>query len=108
MGVVRLGPQEARHAGAAQRTLRHPIGCVGTGLHSGARVSLTLQPGEPDSGIRFLRYDRSGARPLPARFDQVCDTTMCTALGEPGGVTVATVEHLMAALAICEIGVGWP
>jgi UDP-3-O-[3-hydroxymyristoyl] N-acetylglucosamine deacetylase len=102
-GVVRLGLREARHDARAQRTLRNPIGCVGTGLHTGARVSLTLHPSEPDSGIRFLRYDRFGSRALPARFDQVCDTTMCTTLGEPGGVMVATVEHLMASLAICEI-----
>jgi UDP-3-O-[3-hydroxymyristoyl] N-acetylglucosamine deacetylase len=101
--VVRLGPQEALHNGSTQRTLRNPIGCVGTGLHTGARVSLTLHPSEPDSGIQFLRYDRAGSRPLPARFDQVCDTTMCTTLGESGGVMVATVEHLMASLAICEI-----
>jgi UDP-3-O-[3-hydroxymyristoyl] N-acetylglucosamine deacetylase len=101
--VVRLGPQEALHSGSTQRTLRNPIGCVGTGLHTGARVSLTLHPSEPDSGIRFLRYDRAASRPLSARFDQVCDTTMCTTLGEAGGVMVATVEHLMASLAICEI-----
>jgi UDP-3-O-[3-hydroxymyristoyl] N-acetylglucosamine deacetylase len=102
-GVLRLGPLEARHEDFAQRTLRHPIGCVGTGLHTGARVSLTLHPSAPDSGIRFLRYDRRGGRPLPARFDQVCDTTMCTTLGEPGGLMIATVEHLMASLAICEV-----
>ena len=86
-----------------QRTLRNPIGCVGTGLHSGAKVSLTLHPAGPDSGVRFVRYDRPGGSPVPARFDQVCDTTMCTALGDPGGTVVGTVEHLMAALAICEI-----
>jgi UDP-3-O-[3-hydroxymyristoyl] N-acetylglucosamine deacetylase len=100
---VRPGPQAAHRNGCTQHTLQNPIGCVGTGLHTGARVSLTLHPSEPDSGIRFFRYDRSGCRPLPARFDQVCDTTMCTTLGEPGGVMVATVEHLMASLAICEI-----
>lgn len=87
----------------AQRTLRNPIGCVGTGLHTGARVSLTLHPAEPDSGISFLRYDQPGSRPVRAHFDQVCDTTMCTTLGESGGVMIATVEHLMASLAICEI-----
>ena len=86
-----------------QRTLRNPIGCVGTGLHTGAKVSLTLHPAGPDTGVRFLRYDRPASLPVPARFDQVCDTTMCTALGDPGGTVVGTVEHLMAALAICEI-----
>jgi UDP-3-O-[3-hydroxymyristoyl] N-acetylglucosamine deacetylase len=85
-----------------QRTLRNPIGCVGIGLHTGAKVSLTLQPAGPDSGVRFVRYDGPGRPPVPARFDHVCDTAMCTVLGDPGG-TVGTVEHLMAALAICEI-----
>jgi UDP-3-O-[3-hydroxymyristoyl] N-acetylglucosamine deacetylase len=100
--VVKSGPQAAARE-LAQRTLRNPIGCVGTGLHTGARVSVTLHPAEVDSGIRFMRFDCPGSRPLQARFDQVCDTTMCTTLGEPGGVMVATVEHLMASLAICEI-----
>jgi UDP-3-O-[3-hydroxymyristoyl] N-acetylglucosamine deacetylase len=86
-----------------QRTLRNPIGCVGTGLHTGAKVSLTLHPAEPNSGVRFVRYDRPGRSIIPARFDQVCDTTTCTVLGDPGGTMVGTVEHLMAALAICEI-----
>jgi UDP-3-O-[3-hydroxymyristoyl] N-acetylglucosamine deacetylase len=101
--VVKLGPQGAYLNGRSQRTLRNPIGCVGTGLHTGARVSLSLHPADADSGIRFVRYDRPGSRPLHARFDQVCDTTMCTTLGEPGGTMIATVEHLMASLAICEI-----
>jgi UDP-3-O-[3-hydroxymyristoyl] N-acetylglucosamine deacetylase len=101
--VTKSGQQEHGHDGSVQRTLRNPIGCVGIGLHSGAKVSLTLHPAEPDTGIRFMRYDRPRGRTLNARFDQVCDTTMCTTIGEPGGTMVATVEHLMAALAICEI-----
>jgi UDP-3-O-[3-hydroxymyristoyl] N-acetylglucosamine deacetylase len=86
-----------------QRTLRNPIGCVGTGLHTGAKVSLTLHPARPDSGVSLVRYDRPGSSAIPARFDRVCDTTMCTALGDPGSTIVGTIEHLMAALAICEI-----
>jgi UDP-3-O-[3-hydroxymyristoyl] N-acetylglucosamine deacetylase len=86
-----------------QKTLRNPIGCVGTGLHTGARVSLTLHPAAADSGVRFVRYDRPGKTVIPARFDRVCDTAISTALGDPGGTVVGTVEHLMAALAICEV-----
>jgi UDP-3-O-[3-hydroxymyristoyl] N-acetylglucosamine deacetylase len=86
-----------------QKTLGNPIGCVGTGLHTGAKVSLTLHPAAPDSGVRFIRYDRPGKAVIPARFDRVCDTTTCTVLGDPGGAMIGTVEHLMAALAICEI-----
>ena len=70
-------------AGGAQRTLRNPIGCVGTGLHTGAKVSLTLHPAEADSGIRFVRYDQPDRTPVAARFDQVCDTTMCTSWAGP-------------------------
>ena len=86
-----------------QRTLRNSIGCVGTGLHSGARVSLTLHPAAPGSGISFKRRDRPESAPILASYDRVCDTTMCTTLGEASGVRVMTVEHLMAAFAACEI-----
>jgi len=89
--------------GCAQRTLRNPIGCVGTGLHTGAKVSLTLRPAEADSGIRMVRYDQPDRSPVAARYDRVCDTNMCTRIGRPGGPTIATIEHLMAALAACEI-----
>ena len=95
--------QQSASVAPAQRTLRNPIGCVGVGLHTGAKVSLTLRPAEANSGIQFIRYDRPSEPPIPARYDRVCDTTMCTALGEPGGAMIATVEHLMAALAACEI-----
>ena len=90
--------------GAAQRTLRNPIGCVGTGLHTGAKVSLSLRPAEADSGIRVVRYDQPDRTPVAARYDQVCDTTMCTKLGRPGGPTIATMcapedaENLAGAL----------
>ncbi len=94
---------EGQVVASSQRTLRNPIGCVGVGLHTGAKVSLTLRPAEADSGIRFQRTDRPGSAPIPARYDLVCDTTMCTALGQADGVIVGTVEHLMAALAACGI-----
>lgn len=94
---------QGNNRASRERTLRNPIGCVGTGLHTGAKVALTLYPAEPGAGIRFRRYDRPGSATIPARFDQVCDTTMCTTLGDPGGAVIGTVEHLMAALAACEI-----
>jgi UDP-3-O-[3-hydroxymyristoyl] N-acetylglucosamine deacetylase len=58
-----------------------------------------LHPAEVDSGIRFQRRDQAGKAPIQARFDQVCDTTMCTAIGQRDGAVVSTIEHLMAALA---------
>jgi UDP-3-O-[3-hydroxymyristoyl] N-acetylglucosamine deacetylase len=96
-------PGRLVEAPGLQRTLRNRIGCVGTGLHTGARVSLTLHPAAPGTGIRFRRYDRREAGEIRASYAQVCDTTMCTTLGDPSGIRVATVEHLMAALAACEI-----
>lgn len=86
-----------------QHTLRSSIGCVGVGLHSGARTSLKLCPAEVDSGIRFIRTDLEERPPVVARYDQVCDTTMCTTIGQRDGAVVGTIEHLMAALAALEI-----
>lgn len=86
-----------------QRTLRHAIGCVGIGLHSGARTALTLHPAAVGHGIRFRRADRPGTAAIPARYDNVVDTTLCTTIGLPGGPRVAMVEHILAAFAACEI-----
>ena len=85
-----------------QHTLKAPIGCVGVGVHSGRRVSLTLCPAAADTGIVFRRTDLSGsAADIPARFDLVSDTLLCTVLSDPADPenVVGTVEHLMAALA---------
>ena len=87
-----------------QRTLKTAIGCSGVGLHSGDKISMMLKPAAADSGIRFNRTDLQGAGAvIPARWDKVVDTRLCTMIGEPGGATVGTVEHLMAALAGCGI-----
>jgi UDP-3-O-[3-hydroxymyristoyl] N-acetylglucosamine deacetylase len=87
----------------SQRTLRHAIGCVGIGRHSGARVALTLHPAPADHGIAFRRADRPGSPLLPAHIDQVVDAACCVTLGSTGGPRVAMVEHLLAALAGCGI-----
>jgi UDP-3-O-[3-hydroxymyristoyl] N-acetylglucosamine deacetylase len=83
-----------------QRTLKAPISCVGTGVHSGKRVSMTLRPAPANHGIAFRRTDLR--RDIRARYDSVVDTRLSTVLGD-GGARVATVEHLMAALAGCGI-----
>ena len=87
--------------GSCQRTLKSAIGCVGTAVHSGERVSLTLNPAPAGHGIVFCRSDLPGDVHLPARFDAVIDTRLCTVLCHPDDprVRVGTVEHLMAALA---------
>jgi len=101
--VLTPDPSPGMAGSGLQHTLRNPIGCVGVGLHTGAKVSMSLRPAEVDAGIRIVRYDQPDRVPIPARYDHVCDTDMCTRLGQPAGPTVATIEHLMAALAACEI-----
>ncbi|HYF07239.1 MAG TPA: UDP-3-O-acyl-N-acetylglucosamine deacetylase [Acetobacteraceae bacterium] len=91
-------------ADARRSTLKAPIGCVGTGLHSGRRVSVTLHPAAPGTGIVFRRTD-VGVE-IPARWDLVADTRLCTALGAPEApaLRVGTIEHLMAAFAGSGVG----
>lgn len=99
---VSLAPNDSSIALATgwQRTLKAPISCVGTGLHSGKRVSMTLSPAPANHGIAFRRTDLR--RDIPARFNSVVDTRLSTVLGD-GGARVATIEHVMAALAGCGI-----
>ena len=84
---------------AGRRTLKTAIGCVGVGLHSGRRVTLTLRPASAGTGILFRRIDLG--IDIPARFDRVVDTRLCTALVAEGApqARIGTVEHVMAALA---------
>jgi len=89
---------------ALEKTLKSSIGCTGIGLHSGRTVSMTLHPAAPGTGIRFRRTDiAGGCAEIPADWRHVAETHMCTALTDADGARVATVEHLMAALAGCEI-----
>ncbi len=85
-----------------QTTLRKPISLVGTGLHSGRPVRMRLLPRPADHGIWFCRTDVTDRDNLiQAAFDSVVDTTLCTRIGNEAGVTVSTIEHLMAAFAGC-------
>ena len=79
----------------SQRTLRRQISCAGIGLHSGNKVTLTLQPAAADSGIRFRRTDLGVE--IPATVGYVTSLQYATVLGK-NGATVETVEHLLAAL----------
>lgn len=81
-----------------QRSIKTLVRAAGVGLHSGQRVTLTLRPAAPDTGIIFRRTDLP--EPVDFRVDPhlVTDTRMCSAL-EANGAKVATVEHLMSALA---------
>lgn len=89
---------------APQRTLKAAIPCAGVGLHSGRRVHMTLAPAAPDTGIVFVRTDMIAegasieAATVPARYDAVVDTRLCTRIANAHGASVGTVEHLMSAL----------
>src|SRR5215471_9883868 len=86
---------------ASQRTLKTRIGCRGVGLHSGQRVTMTLLPAAPDTGILFRRVD-AGAD-IRASWCNTIESTRCTVLSNGEGITIGTIEHLMAALAGAEI-----
>lgn len=87
-----------------QHTVARAVQFDGIGLHSGAPVKLVLQPAEADSGIVFVRTDvAEGTGVVPAQYDLVVDTRLGTRLANRHGVTVSTIEHLMAALWACRI-----
>lgn len=81
-----------------QRTLKQSIRATGVGLHSGEKVFLTLRPSAPNTGITFRRIDLDPPVTIPAIADNVGDTTLCTTLAK-GDVKIATVEHLLSAIA---------
>lgn len=82
----------------SQRTIKNPISCTGVGLHSGVKVTMTLKPAPAGHGVVFKRTDIAGnGAVIPARWDQVDDTRLCTGIAAEGA-QVRTIEHLMAAL----------
>jgi UDP-3-O-[3-hydroxymyristoyl] N-acetylglucosamine deacetylase len=87
---------------AQQKTLKAAIHCRGVGLHSGQRIGMTLHPAPADTGIVFRRSDAGGAE-IAAIWRNVVDSSLCTKLDNREGLSVATVEHLMAAFAGLEI-----
>ncbi len=81
-----------------QRTLKQIARAVGIGLHSGTKVQLALRPAAADTGVVFRRVDVDPPVDIPLRPQNVVDTRMATTIGR-GDVRVATIEHLMSALA---------
>ncbi|MEL6380152.1 MAG: UDP-3-O-acyl-N-acetylglucosamine deacetylase [Pseudomonadota bacterium] len=109
----------------ARQTLTEAVSFHGVGLHSGAPVTCTIRPAAPQTGLLFRRLDlltsashtpdadglhlrviddaNLEAVSIPARADQVSATRLGTTLSNRFGVSVATVEHLLAAFALCQI-----
>lgn len=81
-----------------QRTLKTSIRATGVGLHTGEKVYMTLRPAAENSGITFRRVDLDQPVDIPADATLVGETMLGTTLIRDG-VKVATVEHLMSALA---------
>ncbi len=81
-----------------QRTLKNSIKATGVGLHSGKKVYLTLRPAPINTGIIFRRVDLEHPVEIPARAENVGDTTLSTTLVKDG-VRISTVEHLLSAMA---------
>ena len=81
-----------------QRTLKNVIRATGVGIHTGDKVYMTLRPAAVDTGIVFRRVDIPQAVEIKACCQTVGDTSLSTTLVE-GDVRVATVEHLLSAMA---------
>ena len=88
-----------RFFGARQTTIAREVELVGTGVHSGAPVSVILHPAEADAGLRFVVTENTRlVADIAADVRNVKKLTLCTVIGDENGVTVSTVEHLLAAL----------
>jgi UDP-3-O-[3-hydroxymyristoyl] N-acetylglucosamine deacetylase/3-hydroxyacyl-[acyl-carrier-protein] dehydratase len=81
-----------------QQTLRQSVSYTGIGLHSGNRVTMTLLPAPPNSGLRFRRVDLDGKPEIEARVENVSQTNRSTTIAK-GSAKIQTVEHILAALA---------
>jgi UDP-3-O-[3-hydroxymyristoyl] N-acetylglucosamine deacetylase len=84
-----------------QHTVRAPALFAGVGVHTGAYTRVNVRPGAADTGIRFVRTDvKDRDNLVPAAGEAVCKTQLGTVIGNDAGVTVSTIEHLMAAFAM--------
>jgi len=88
-----------------QKTVKNIISIEGIGLHSGTTVQMSIHPASPDHGVTFKRVDITDGRDnvILARWDKVVDARLCTVIGNDAGVTVGTIEHVMAALRGCGV-----
>jgi UDP-3-O-[3-hydroxymyristoyl] N-acetylglucosamine deacetylase len=83
-----------------QHTVKAAFSVTGVGVHSGAPATMTVKPSPSSSGIAFIRTDIKGrSNVIPARWDNVTDTRLCTVLANKAGASVSTVEHVLSAFA---------
>ena len=81
-----------------QKTLNNTIKLSGVGLHNGIIADLVIKPADINFGIKFCRVDLKENNLIDANFKNVIEPILCTKISNKNGVTVSTVEHLMAAL----------
>jgi UDP-3-O-[3-hydroxymyristoyl] N-acetylglucosamine deacetylase len=91
-------------APAFQHTVRAPALFAGIGVHTGAYTRVSVRPAPVDHGVVFVRTDvKDTDNRVPATGEAVVRTQLGTVIANPAGVTVATIEHLMAALVMLAI-----
>ena len=86
-----------------QKTIKEHIEFEGVGLHNGRKVNLCLRPAEVNSGIKFKRTDIGSNNIIDANYKNVSSALLCTKVENPYGVSVSTIEHLMAAFYLEDI-----
>ena len=83
---------------SSQKTIKDSIELDGVGLHNGKNVNICLKPAEVDSGIKFKRTDINNTNNIiDANYKNVSSSLLCTKIENSYGVSVSTIEHLMAA-----------
>ena len=80
-----------------QKTINDTIKFSGIGLHNGLNVNLVVKPANENFGIKFCRVDLDENNIIDANYQNVVEPILCTKIKNKSGITVSTVEHLMAA-----------
>ncbi len=97
-------PADGFQSGAFQHTVQTPALFAGVGVHTGEYTRVAVRSAAPDAGISFVRTDVTGRdNVVPCAPESVCKTQLGTVITNEAGVTVATIEHLMAALVMSGI-----
>jgi len=91
-----------------QKTIKDSIEIHGTGLHNGVEVNLCLRPAQANSGILFKRTDVDNNKNIiEASYKNVSSPILCTKIKNSHGISVSTIEHLMAAFTERELIILW-
>tara|TARA_B100001564_G_scaffold342966_1_gene339086 strand:+ start:2012 stop:2938 length:927 start_codon:yes stop_codon:yes gene_type:complete len=80
-----------------QKTINDTIKLCGVGLHNGVKANLAVHPAKENFGIKFCRIDIDKENLIDAKYSNVIEPILCTKIKNNNGISVSTVEHLMAA-----------